>query len=347
MSVETPKLPDMLKVKVAAVTLTLFGLTQVINHWLMIRMPMPVQHLVAFWMEVGIALFVAGLVYWNLSRYRRELEALNAALTRKNEELQKLNVQKDELTAMIVHDLRNPLTSIISGLQFLEERLEQQNAKDTEFIRIALDGATEMLTMVNSLLDVAKLEAGEMPLHRSRFDLAEAVAQVLELTNWTAEQKQLTFNIVCPDHPVWVEADRELTFRVLSNLLGNAIRFTPFGGQISLWWYPSQTPGWVEVAVQDTGPGIPEGYRKKIFEKFVTVQGRREGVKASTGLGLTFCKLAVEAHGGRIWVESEMGRGSTFFFTLPAASNKEETGSLSPVLQESTPQDGGYQHGGH
>jgi len=242
-----------------------------------------------------------------LCRQRRELQENYRRLS----ELERL---RDNLVHMVVHDLRSPLLGLSGCLQMLQAdlagKLEAEQAEDLES---ALAAAVKLGGMVASLLDVSRLESGQMPLNKQPCDLhavmTEAVASLGGLT------KDRHVVVVPSGTPLTVGCDPEIVGRVVANLIGNALKFTPANGEIKV--AACLTADGAKVSVQDTGPGIPEAYRERIFEKFGQVDGRAEGKRNSTGLGLTFCKLAVEAHGGRIGVDSEEGRGSVFWFTLP------------------------------
>ena len=186
-----------------------------------------------------------------------------------------------------------------------------------EFVGLSLRSATNLLGMVNDLLDVSKMQSGRMDVNREPVQLRSIVDAALEQVHYLAEDRQIALGTqLSPDLPA-LYADREKVRRVLVNLLANAIKFTPRGGSVSLSASHAADDQQVLVAVADTGEGIPEEYRETIFDKFAQVESRKAGRSMATGLGLTFCKMAVEAHGGRIWVESKVGEGSTFFFTLP------------------------------
>jgi signal transduction histidine kinase len=221
---------------------------------------------------------------------------------------------RDSLIHMIVHDLRTPLTSIIGGLQTI---VHTEYAPDMtrEFLPVALDGANALLELVNTLLDINKMESGEMKLDLQPLRFAQIAEDALNQVRVLArERDQELSTSISADLPA-VAADAEKLRRVVVNLLGNAIKFTQHGGYITLSAQPHE--GGLRFSVSDDGPGIPPEYRDRVFEKFGQVESRAEGVKNSTGLGLTFCKMVVEAHGGRIWVESEVGKGTTFSAFIP------------------------------
>ena len=247
----------------------------------------------------------------SLVRVKRGRDELETALS----DLQRAESLRDSLASMLVHDLRAPLTTILAPLEMLSSNaFGELNEMQSEVAEMATRGANRLLYLVNELLDVSKLESGNMTLQPSEFQVAPVVEEALELTGVLAgRDEQLVEREYSNDFQV--RADEDLLRRVLSNLLSNAVKFTPSDGRIGV----GAKTGDNEVLfwVRDEGDGVPPEYRDKIFEKFGQVESRQEGRKLSTGLGLTFCKLAVEAHGGRIWIESEAGRGSTFFFTLP------------------------------
>ncbi len=221
---------------------------------------------------------------------------------------------RQDLTHTMVHDLRNPVSGINISLRMLNEDVAEPLSKSQkEIVNIALHGTERLLELVNAILDVSRLESGQMPIERRWAALADIVAEVMEIESALAATKQLQLETNLPDNlpPLW--ADPGLMRRVLQNLVGNAIKFTPKTGAVRL--AAALIPGQptLQVRVSDTGPGIPLELQSILFQKFVT--GRLIG--RGSGLGLAFCRLAVEAHGGKIWVESELGKGSDFIFTLP------------------------------
>jgi len=240
-------------------------------------------------------------------------KALYAAVQAQAEELRELERLRDDLTHMIVHDLRTPLTNVIGNLQTLEQS-EYDPELVTEFVPVAIEAGQTLLSMVNDLLDISKMESGQMTLDRQEFAITEVVETALSHVRGLAEQKglELAASVEPPD--LRLRADQDQVRRCLVNLLGNALKFTR-EGHVRL--RVSRRDGQVVFAVEDTGEGIPETDRERIFAKFGQVETRKAGRKMSTGLGLTFVKLSAEAHGGRVWVESELGRGSTFYVSLP------------------------------
>jgi len=237
-------------------------------------------------------------------------------LRQSHERLQALERQREDLTRMVVHDLRTPLTSVIAAMQTME-MVGDLNPLQKEVVDIAISGSGALLSMINDLLDFEKMESSDMKLDYSALSVADLIASAVAQVAPLAEQKQLKLlQKIAADLPPF-EGDEDKLRRTLVNLLGNAIKFTPPGGHVTVEAYRSQEGNSVEFSVQDNGEGIPEEAFGRIFEKFGQVESRQGGRTMSTGLGLTFCKLAIESHGGHIRVESEPGQGSTFSFTVP------------------------------
>lgn len=230
------------------------------------------------------------------------------------EQLQKLEALKDNLIHMIIHDMKSPLGVMVGNMELLQMDVGNRLSKEeTNYIKMTIRMGWSLNEMIVSLLDVSRLEAGEMPLKLSPSDLSAMAGEAMETLKVTADQRRLTMSRTY--EPVTVSCDRDLIRRVITNLVGNAIKFTPEKGEIRV--VIESLEAHVKVSVIDSGSGIPREYHEKIFEKFGQIEARQENRKYSTGLGLTFCKLAVEAHGGEIGIDSEVGRGSTFWFLLP------------------------------
>ncbi|HNT77921.1 MAG TPA: ATP-binding protein, partial [Anaerolineae bacterium] len=222
---------------------------------------------------------------------------------------------REDLTHTMVHDLRNPLSGIYAGLRLLSTDYDSVFTQSHHrILEAAQDSVQRMLRLVGAILDINRLESGKMPLSLTLFDFTVLLEDVLAMQAPIAAERQLTLGKeVSPDLPQ-VRADRDLVERVLQNLVGNALKFTPAGGTVGVRVVIPTTPACkLQVSVSDTGPGIPEDVRKRLFQKFVTGSHQERG----SGLGLAFCRMALEAHGERIWVVETSGGGSTFAFTLP------------------------------
>ena len=250
----------------------------------------------------------AGCVYVALDIARRkEIEHLY-------EKLSMLNQLKNDLSAMIVHDLRTPLTSFIGGLHTLEN-LGPLNEDQREFLHVSINGGLTLLGMINDLLDISTMEEGLLRLDRQELDASQLAERAVQQVKALSGHKDQTLTTdVAPDLPP-LRGDEDKLLRTLVNLLGNSIKFTREGGAIHLAARRAAEDNALLFQVSDTGEGIPTEAFERIFEKFGQVDERVRH-RNSTGLGLTFCKMMVEAHGGRIWVESQVGQGSTFSFTV-------------------------------
>ncbi len=233
-----------------------------------------------------------------------------------------LEKMRDDLTNTMVHDLRNPLTAISGALQMMRLIGRDLSPEQRNFLGIASNRTDKMMDLINDILAVSQLESGHMPLERETFSISDLVSQTLHAQSLLAAKKELALeNDIAPTLPsIW--ADPKLIERVLQNLVGNAIKFTPQGGAIRVTARlraessQEQTHSCsqrVEISIADSGPGLSPEIKNSLFQKFVT--GRQEG--SGSGLGLAFCKLAVEAHGEQIWADSAPGQGTTFTFTLP------------------------------
>ena len=240
-----------------------------------------------------------------------ELQRQKQELRDNYEKLRELESLRDSLVHMIVHDIRNSLTGV-SG--FIELASGDQNSTGSvkEYLQRAMNSVQNLVEMISSLLDVSKMETGKMPLNLAECNLRDIAKDALEKIEHLKGTRRLFLNN--PESSFIVKADPALLARVVQNLLGNALKFTPENGEIRI--NIESDKGGVRFSVTDTGPGIPPEYHQKIFEKFGQVEIQADKHKYSTGLGLTFCKLVIETHGGIIDVDSEMGKGSTFWFVL-------------------------------
>jgi signal transduction histidine kinase len=231
---------------------------------------------------------------------------------------------RELITETLIHDLRSPASAVLGALDVLDETIARVEPSRDEVVEQAIEvarrGAQRVLGMIESLLEIARLHAGKIEILQTSFHLRKLAANVMnDFLSQSVEYGVILRNEVPEDLPL-VRSDAGKTTRVITNLLDNALKFTPAGGQIIL---TAERLGADMIAMQvgDTGPGIPEEYREKIFERFTQVPGL-VGRRRGSGLGLTFCKLALEAQGGRIWVEPRPGGGSQFIFTLPVNPGK-------------------------
>jgi signal transduction histidine kinase/transcriptional regulator with GAF, ATPase, and Fis domain len=222
---------------------------------------------------------------------------------------------RQEFVGMLSHDLRNPLAAIIATLELaLDGSLGELNENQHQFLGNAMNDSKRMLEMLNDFLDGYKYDAIELKLEKTNFDISQLMDRLVADFSPLARERKIEL-LQDASASIFITADEGKLARVISNLLSNALKFTPKGGTITI--KGQERSGMVEVAVKDTGEGIPQEDQEKVFEKFYQVEKRRHGRKTGTGLGLPLCKKLVEAHGGRIWVESRVGSGSTFKFNLP------------------------------
>jgi signal transduction histidine kinase len=231
--------------------------------------------------------------------------------------------RQEELGHFIVHDLRSPLGTVMTGLQFLQDTAgETMDTAQRGLVETCLTSCNRMMTLVNSLLDLARLESGHMPVQLREVKVKELVESSLEQVGvWAkAHSVSLAAELEAREEVVW--ADMTLTMRILVNLLSNAIRFSPAGSEVTVRVAPSDA-SMLAFSVTDQGCGIPPEWVGKVFDKFAQVEAQKAGRAIGSGLGLTFCRLAVEAQGGRIWLESEVDKGTTVSFTLPAGAQAQ------------------------
>ncbi|HEX2911904.1 MAG TPA: response regulator [Chloroflexia bacterium] len=284
--------------------------------------------------------------------------------TTQQRELEQL---RDDFISMLVHDLRSPLTSIIGGIELVSNMMpdakDETTERQAEFLEQVQRNCYNLLNMVNALLEVSRLEAGRMPLTLENVLLEELLDNSVATVAITAKERQVTIIMELPDDNPLVNVDVEKMKRVIVNLLSNAIHFSPPGSTIhikaqveegvrrrgttsaldpnrlrrtstsylrdpqQLNIIPEQNLKALLLTVSDEGPGIPPGSLERIFDKFIQLPSVSRN-RSGTGLGLALCKLVVEAHGGRIWAESELGKGSSFNISMPCVVDKPATNQL-------------------
>jgi len=263
------------------------------------------------WLAVAIPALLTAFICGSLAQ----------RIKMRNQELSASERSRKEMVESLVHDLRNPLTVLLGTLELINMVLGQTlDDEQRGLIDSARRSGHSLLVMIGDMLDVAKLEEGQLTLKPQLLDTAALLREAMEQFRVYAELAGMSLEFKVNGPLPRVEADPQLIQRVIANLVSNAIRHTPAGGRITLSTSVSRDKsfGSVAVSVSDTGEGIPLDQQARIFERFGQVE--QDGFeRRGTGLGLTFCKMAVEAHHGRIWVESTPGKGSTFTFLLPVA----------------------------
>ena len=226
--------------------------------------------------------------------------------------LRDLEQLRDDLVQMVVHDMRSPLMVMLGHLQLLRESAKSTLGEGLLDLEAATQSARSLARMASDLLDVSRLEDGKMPLDRADQDLGALAAEVARSLGVLARECTIELEI---EKALSVRCDGTVVRRVLENLVVNAVKHAPAGGRIKI--SVATAASGIRIAVTDDGPGVPLAARQRIFEKFETLAARKEQRYHSAGLGLAFCKLAVEAHGGRIGVDAAEPQGSIFWFDLP------------------------------
>jgi signal transduction histidine kinase len=248
-------------------------------------------------------------------RLFKELEASNREIGEKSSQIEVASQHKSEFLANMSHELRTPLNAIIGFSEVLTDRMfGELNEKQDEYLKDIYASGTHLLSLINDILDLSKIEAGRMELELTDFHLPTALDNALTLVRERAGRRNITLQMSVDERLGEVRSDERKIRQVVLNLLSNAIKFTPEGGRIEVAAVPKD--GSVEVSVSDTGVGIAPEDQEAIFEEFRQV-GTAEKKAEGTGLGLTLCRKFIELHGGKIWVKSQIGAGSTFTFTIP------------------------------
>jgi signal transduction histidine kinase len=267
------------------------------------------------------------------------LYASQAAIAVRNSQLfehtKTLDRLKSEFVAVVSHEIRTPLTSVKGAVELLADpRYFPNNEQQTKLLTIAHANAERLLVLINDILDFSKLENAALPMSLERSAIAPVVEQATHNLRTLIEERDIRMEVVIapvlPD--LYIDASR--VAQVLTNLLSNAIKFSPAGGQVTI--DVQAVAGEVRVSVTDSGEGIAAVDLPKLFRKFTQVDSSATRKAGGTGLGLVICKGIVEQHGGKIWVESKPGEGSTFFFTLPFA-DRAAAPAAAPAADEEDP----------
>lgn len=250
-----------------------------------------------------------------------ELGELSREFNLMGDKLAAIDEMKQSFLATVTHDLRTPLSSIKGYVEMILAGMSGDiTPKQRNQLEIVRQSTNQLSHLISEILDLSKLEAGKMEFDLRPARLEEIAGRVHDLMQVLADQYKLKLELLTEKDLPSVEADADQMQRVITNLVSNALKFTPEGGTITVSVGTRDAGRAVLVAVKDTGPGIPKDSLGQMFGKFFQVRETlAKARKRGTGLGLSICKHIVEAHGGRIWVESDYGRGSTFAFTLPAA----------------------------
>ena len=282
--------------------------------------------------EVLMARIIAGAstnalrnasLYSRILKKNEVLEKVNEELSLANLELENLSNAKTEFVSMVSHELRTPLTSIIGFSELLAEaHLGELNSEQEEYIRQIHRKGKQLLALINDLLDTGRLESGKIALRFKVVDLEDVLLSVRSSTRHVTESLPVINTHIPADLPAF-EGDPDKITQILTNLVTNALKFSPAGSPVDITARKirgrreSDAGDLIQISVKDRGIGIPEDYRTKVFDQFVQVQQGSSRSFKGAGLGLFICRSFVELHGGKIWVDSTIGEGSTFHFTLP------------------------------
>ena len=263
-----------------------------------------------------------------IARDITERKRAQQELEMRNREVEHATQMKSQFLASMSHDLRTPLNAILgfSGL-LADGTAGELNEKQAHYVGFIQSGGQHLLRLVNDILDLSKIEAGKLELHRESVSVADALPEVLTLIRPLAMAKKIHLETAV-EVGLLVTADRIRLKQVLYNLLSNAVKFTPEDG--SIWVEASADAGFAWISVRDNGMGIPEEHQEAIFEEFYQIGTTTKGLKEGTGLGLAICRRLAEQPGGKIWVESTPGQGSCFTFSLPLAAGAPKPAATRP-----------------
>jgi signal transduction histidine kinase len=294
------------------------GIALVVARWLARGMTQPLRDMAAAANRMETGDYTTRVH----TRSRDEVGQLANAFNRMSAELQNLEQSRRDLVANVSHELKTPITAIRAHLENLLDGVERPEPKT---MQVMLAQTERLARLVEQLLELSRLESGEMPLLREAIPLGPLVTQVLsEIEVARSDRGVAVMNQMANDLPP-VDADRERVHQVLFNLIDNAVRFTPSGGAVTVT--AQRHNGSIEVRVADTGVGIPPEHLPRLFERFYRADPARSREDGGTGIGLAIARSVVEAHGGHIQAQSEIGKGSVFTFDLPvapAAKNRRE-----------------------
>jgi len=251
-----------------------------------------------------------------LAEANKQLLNMHREIAKKNLELEKLNEEKNKFLRIAAHDLRNPISAILSfSVLLMEETWTRLDENEKEFLTIIKDSSEFMLKLLNELLDLSIIESGNLHLNLEEIEITDLIHRNIALNRIIAEKKNINILFTSGFAKQRVKVDPVKTEQVLNNLISNAIKFSHTGKEIVV--SADLKDDVCQIAVSDQGQGIPPADQQKLFQPFAKRSVLSTAGERSTGLGLSIVKKIVEGHGGKIWVESEVGKGSTFFVTFP------------------------------
>lgn len=255
-----------------------------------------------------------------MTRLKIELANAHRQLTKQHADLQRANTEKSHILGMAAHELRNPISGILNASEYLLEdagRLLHDN--DLTLLEAIRSSCRFMLQLINNMLEASTIESGKLRLHRKPTDILLLIEQDLSLNRPLAERRQIGINVIAQDALPLISIDSHKIYQVIDNLVTNAIKFSSPGTKIEIRIHVEGE--FATISVQDQGPGIPANERRAVFRLFQTARGRNTPNATGTGLGLAIAKRIVEAHGGRLLLDSRVGKGSTFTVALPVSEH--------------------------
>jgi signal transduction histidine kinase len=294
--------------------------------------------LIVFFLPIAFTIYAFRLYVRQTKAQMAHLEEIIAERTDNllsaNKELVRLDRLKASFFSVINHEMRSPLTAIIGYTALLLSDAPLASMQP-EMLRKVLDNGQRLLDLVNNLLDISRLEDGKLQIQPQVVDLGDLADQAVAVVKPMAEDKRISITLNVPSALPSVYGDPRRVDQILINLLSNAVKYTPDTGSVTLSAQKDGAGDMVRISVADTGTGIPAELLPHIFDRFVRAERAERSHTTGTGLGLTIAKGLVEAHGGKIWVESEEGNGSTFTFTLQTATEIPSETSALPFLKSS------------
>lgn len=308
----------------------------------LLALPFP---LLALGVSAGVSILGICMVHFQLFKPLEEaaceLKARQADLEERNQRLKEVNASlreldrwKEKMTHMVIHDLKSPLNVIDVVLNDFSHNLSSKmDRTQHQLLQSALISTHRIRNLISSMLDVRRMEEGRLPFNPTAFDLTSVIDECVQRINPLLSLYKLTINVTRPERDMKAYADPCVIARVIENLLDNAAKFSPSPGRVDIRVLPE--PDKIKVSISDAGPGIPPVYQKQVFEKYFQISPASQDTRSGAGLGLAFCKLALEAQGGRIWVESDGHSGTTFHFTVPLCNE--------PVIESNSSSGNGEQ----
>jgi signal transduction histidine kinase len=260
-------------------------------------------------------------------RLLAELEQARETVAARNAQLEELEGLKETLTQTLVHDLKNPLAAVLGNLELMERKADESVL---HLVRRSKAAAWRMHQMILNLLDVGQLEEGKLQIRPEPVDAAILARKACQEMEGSASQRQVRLEVEGTEAVSVLRGDAAVLRRVVDNLLANAIEHSPQGGVVRVAVAPCDEG--IEISVADQGPGVPPEFRERIFEKFQRLENRKAVPGSNRGLGLTFCRLAVEAHGGTIWVDDAPAGGAMFRALLPSTEGDADSASAVEAI---------------